>query len=170
MEELHSKTSLKPQTASTSNIVSALTELTYTMVVAEKCDVYSFGVLTLEILMGKHPSDFLVSLSTLSFNNIMLSDRLDPRLSLPSDRRVVEEIVFAATIAFACLRSNPKLRPTMKRVSQEFLCQKRAVAADHLQVISVLQLKNHDPYMENECEIQSENTVQDDEIHGTSST
>ncbi|KAE8717734.1 putative leucine-rich repeat receptor-like protein kinase [Hibiscus syriacus] len=94
--------------------------LAYTMVVTEKCDVYSFGVLALEILMGKHPGELLASLSTLSSNNIMLSDILDPRLSLPSDRRVAKDIVFAATIAFACLRSNPKFRPTMKRVSQEF--------------------------------------------------
>ncbi|KAK9019255.1 hypothetical protein V6N11_053781 [Hibiscus sabdariffa] len=34
-------------------------ELAYTMVVTEKCDVYSFGVLALEILMGKHPGELL---------------------------------------------------------------------------------------------------------------
>ncbi|KAK8999609.1 hypothetical protein V6N11_070768 [Hibiscus sabdariffa] len=143
-------------------------EVAYTMVVTEKCDVYSFGVLALEILMGKHPGELLVSLPTLSSNNIMLSDILDPRLSLPSDRRVTKDIVFAATIAFACLRSNPKFRPTMKRVSQEYLCRKRAVA-DCLQVIPVVQLKNHDLYIDNEGEIQSENAAQDGEIHGTSS-
>ncbi|KAL1151186.1 hypothetical protein V6Z11_A09G024400 [Gossypium hirsutum] len=100
-------------------------ELAYTMVVTEKCDVYSFGVLTLETLMGKHPGELLVSLSTSSSKNMMLSDILDPRLSLPSDRRVAKDIVFAAAIASACLRLNPKLRPTMKCVSQEFLSRKR---------------------------------------------
>ncbi|XP_042479641.1 MDIS1-interacting receptor like kinase 2-like [Macadamia integrifolia] len=30
-------------------------ELAYTMKVTRKCDVYSFGVLTLEMLMGRHP-------------------------------------------------------------------------------------------------------------------
>ncbi|GMI80833.1 MDIS1-INTERACTING RECEPTOR LIKE KINASE2 [Hibiscus trionum] len=147
-------------------------ELAYTMVVTEKCDVYSFGVLALETLMGKHPGELLASLSTSSSNKIMLSDILDPRLSLPSDRRVAKDIVFAATIAFACLRLNPKFRPTMKRVSQEFLCRKRAVA-DRLQVISLVQLKNHDLYMDGEGKIQSENYAvqdQDGEIHGTSST
>ncbi|KAK8662429.1 hypothetical protein V6N13_092003 [Hibiscus sabdariffa] len=34
-------------------------ELAYTMVVTEKCDVYSFGVLALETLMGKHPGKLL---------------------------------------------------------------------------------------------------------------
>ncbi|KAK9019256.1 hypothetical protein V6N11_053782 [Hibiscus sabdariffa] len=144
-------------------------EFAYTMVVTEKCDVYSFGVLALEILMGKHPGELLVSLSTLSSNNIMLSDILDPRLSLPSDRKEAKDIVFAATIAFSCLRSNPKFRPTMKRVSQEFLSQKRAIV-NRLHVISVVQLKNHDMYMAGEGENHCENAIQDGEICGTSST
>ncbi|KAI5397286.1 hypothetical protein KIW84_063197, partial [Lathyrus oleraceus] len=36
-----------------------LRELAYTMEVSEKCDVYSFGVLILEIVFGKHPGDFV---------------------------------------------------------------------------------------------------------------
>ncbi|KAI8531556.1 hypothetical protein RHMOL_Rhmol11G0145700 [Rhododendron molle] len=31
------------------------TELAYTMEVNKKCDVYSFGVMTLEVIMGEHP-------------------------------------------------------------------------------------------------------------------
>ncbi|GMI93693.1 MDIS1-INTERACTING RECEPTOR LIKE KINASE2 [Hibiscus trionum] len=118
-------------------------ELAYTMVVTEKCDVYSFGVLALETLTGKHP---------------------DPRLPLPSNRRVAKDIVFATTIAFACLRWNPKFRPTMKCVSR-----KRAVA-DRLQIISVLQLKNHDLYVDGERRIQPRNAEQGGEIHAGSST
>ncbi|MBA0614548.1 hypothetical protein Godav_014835, partial [Gossypium davidsonii] len=112
-------------------------ELAYTMVVNEKCDVYSFGVLALQTLMGKHPGGLLVSLSTSYSKNIMLSDILDPRISLPSDQRVAKDIAFVATIAFACLRLNPKFRPTMKCVSQEFLSRKRLVT-NRLQAISLL--------------------------------
>ncbi|TYI63507.1 hypothetical protein E1A91_D09G023100v1 [Gossypium mustelinum] len=133
-------------------------ELAYTMVVTEKCDVYSFGVLALEILMGKHPGELLVSLSASFSKNIMLSDILDPRLSLPSDRRVAKDIVFAATVAFACLRSNPKFRPTMKCASQEFLSRKRPVA-NRLQAISLLQLKEHDLYMDDEAKFQSQKSA-----------
>ncbi|EOY29538.1 Leucine-rich repeat receptor-like protein kinase family protein [Theobroma cacao] len=38
-------------------------ELAYTMRVNEKCDVFSFGVTTLETLMGRHPGDLISSLS-----------------------------------------------------------------------------------------------------------
>ncbi|MBA0669883.1 hypothetical protein Goklo_024890 [Gossypium klotzschianum] len=124
-------------------------------VVTEKCDVYSFGVLALETLMGKHPGELLVSLFASCSKNIMLSYILDPRLSLPSDRRVAKDIVFATTMAFACLRSNPNFRPTMKCVSQVFLHRKRP-AADRLQAISLLQLKEHGLYMEDEAKIQSQ--------------
>ncbi|KAK8494881.1 hypothetical protein V6N12_073947 [Hibiscus sabdariffa] len=92
----------------------------------------------------------------------------DPCLSLPSNRRAKKDIVFAATIAFVCLRSNVKFRQTMKRVSQEFLCQKRVIA-NRLQIISVVQLKNHDLYIEGEpSKIQLENALQhqDGEIRG----
>jgi len=32
------------------------------MEVNEKCDVYSFGVVAMEIMMGRHPGDFISSL------------------------------------------------------------------------------------------------------------
>ena len=53
-------------------------ELAYTMEVNDKCDVYSFGVLALEILCGGHPGDFITSLMT-SSPNVM-----DSTLDIPS--------------------------------------------------------------------------------------
>ncbi|TYI08772.1 hypothetical protein ES332_A09G024600v1 [Gossypium tomentosum] len=84
-----------------------------------------FGVLALEILMGKHPGELLSTLtsssSPSSIQNVMLNEVLDPRLSPPRSRKMAGDIAFVAVIAFACLRAKPKARPTMKSVSQEFL-------------------------------------------------
>ncbi|PRQ52054.1 putative non-specific serine/threonine protein kinase [Rosa chinensis] len=60
----------------------------YTMEVNEKCDVYSFGVLTLEVIMEKHPGDLMISVlsSSLSTSSTVLDtqmrDILDQRLQL----------------------------------------------------------------------------------------
>lgn len=78
------------------------------MVVTKKCDVYSFGVVVLEALMGRHPGGFLSSLSSTSHQNKMLIDVLDQRLSPAVDRSIVQDIVLVSTVAFACLRYNPK--------------------------------------------------------------
>ncbi|PIA50704.1 hypothetical protein AQUCO_01200133v1 [Aquilegia coerulea] len=52
-------------------------ELAYTMKLTKKCNVYSFGVLGLEVIMGSHPGDFITSLATSSSTceaNILLVD------------------------------------------------------------------------------------------------
>ncbi|KAM7465230.1 hypothetical protein LguiB_012792 [Lonicera macranthoides] len=95
--------------------------LAYTMVVTEKCDVYSFGVVALEILMGKHPGDLLSSLTSPFTRNSTVNDVLDPRLSRPIDRLVEWDIVMVMRLVFSCISSNPKSRPTMQSVSQQFL-------------------------------------------------
>ncbi|TYJ17022.1 hypothetical protein E1A91_A09G022400v1 [Gossypium mustelinum] len=128
-------------------------ELAYSLVVTEKCDVYSFGVLALEILMGKHPGELLSTLSSTSspsnIQNVMLNEILDPRLSPPRSRKMTGDIAFVAVIAFACLRAKPKARPTMKSVSQEFLHIKSPISV-HLHEISLIKLKNHDMFMSGE--------------------
>lgn len=111
------------------------------MVVTEKCDVYSFGVVALETIMGRHPGDLLSSLTSPPSKSIMIIDVLDPRLPLPTNPMVAGDIVRVATMAFACLRPDPKSRPTMLRLSQEFLSRRKALASP-LRTVSLLQLWN----------------------------
>ncbi|XP_043704703.1 probable leucine-rich repeat receptor-like protein kinase At1g35710 [Telopea speciosissima] len=93
-------------------------ELAYTMVVTEKCDVYSFGVLALETIMGRHPGELISSLSLPNAKDIILEDLLDPRLPPPT-QLVAQDLIFSLTLAISCLRTNPKSRPTMQYISQK---------------------------------------------------
>ncbi|XVF39351.1 hypothetical protein PTKIN_Ptkin01aG0027700 [Pterospermum kingtungense] len=101
-------------------------EVAYTTVLTEKCDVYSFGVVAIETLMGKHPGELLSS-SPSSLQNMKLIDVLDKRLSPPTSPMVAQNIVLAATLAFACLSRDPRSRPTMEQVSQKFLSPQRSL-------------------------------------------
>ncbi|XP_028112812.1 MDIS1-interacting receptor like kinase 2-like [Camellia sinensis] len=107
-------------------------KLTYTMVVTEKCNAYSFGVVALETIMGRHPGELLSSLASRSAPNIMLTDVLDPRLLPPTNPVVVGNIVLFAMMAFACVHSESRSCPTMQCVSQEFLSRmKTSITALH---------------------------------------
>ncbi|XP_058201704.1 MDIS1-interacting receptor like kinase 2-like [Rhododendron vialii] len=108
----------------------AAPELAYTMEVNEKLDVYSFGVLTLEVIMGRHPGDLISSLSSSTLDSlppssygIFVKNVLDKRLPLPRNQ-AEEEVVLAVKLALACLRPNPRCRPTMHQVSTALLTQK----------------------------------------------
>ena len=94
------------------------------MVVTEKCDVYSYGIVALETMMGRHPEELLSSLSSKSVQHIMLKDILDPRLTRPLNQLLIENIVLVVTLALSCVSPDPKSRPTMQHVSQEFLVRR----------------------------------------------
>ena len=87
------------------------------MEVDEKCDVYSFGVLTLEVIMGNHPGDLVSFLSssssssatTSTAHDIQLKDILDQCLESPRNQ-VTFKVVLIAKLALACLATNPKSR------------------------------------------------------------
>ncbi|KAF5467354.1 hypothetical protein F2P56_017183 [Juglans regia] len=128
-------------------------ELAYTMIVTEKCDVYSFGMVVLEILMGKHPGEFLNSLSSSHSQDVMLNELLDHRPP-PFNHLVAHDIFLVAMIAFACLRTKPKSRPTMKCVFRELLSRKKPIAKP-LHTISIWQLRNQETYLVGESETQS---------------
>ncbi|XP_077252006.1 MDIS1-interacting receptor like kinase 2-like [Tasmannia lanceolata] len=103
-------------------LVDMLLQLAYTMRVTEKCDVYSFGVLALEVIMGRHPGDIISSLLTSSSEvgqNLRLKDVLDPRLPNPEDQ-VGNEVFLAVSMALACVNANPQTRPPMQHISGKF--------------------------------------------------
>ncbi|XP_062028339.1 MDIS1-interacting receptor like kinase 2-like [Rosa rugosa] len=93
-------------------------ELAYTMKVTEKCDVYSFGVLALEVIKGKYPSNLVrLPLSPATREAKMWEDMWDDRLEPPTGK-VLDEVVTILTLAIACLHENPQFRPNMYEVSQ----------------------------------------------------
>lgn len=95
-------------------------ELAYTMKVTAKCDVYSFGVLALEVIKGKHPRDLLSDVSSCN-PNILVNEMLDPRLP-PLSLDIRAKVISIMEVAFLCLDNNPESRPTMQTVCQ-LLCK-----------------------------------------------
>ncbi|XP_028801581.1 MDIS1-interacting receptor like kinase 2-like [Neltuma alba] len=73
----------------------AAPELAYTITVSEKCDVFSFGVLAFEILMGKHPGDLISHVHSFDDDpNINFKKILDPRLSPPKEQqKLMKEVI-----------------------------------------------------------------------------
>ncbi|KAG5541727.1 hypothetical protein RHGRI_021525 [Rhododendron griersonianum] len=111
-------------------------ELAYTMEVNEKCDVYSFAVVTLEVILGSHPGAFISFLSSASPNSadhILLKDVVDQRLLPPMDQ-VAQQVVSTMKLAFECLSSSPQSRPAMNQVSKELSTQKHLLAESFLSV------------------------------------
>ncbi|KAM3681700.1 hypothetical protein ACJW31_12G018300 [Castanea mollissima] len=98
-------------------------ELAYTMIVTEKCDVYSFGVLLLEVLMGKYPGELIANLHSSVDTSVHLKDVLDDRLSPPTSQKTAYELALIVKLAVSCLRTKPQSRPTMRSVCQQLEIQ-----------------------------------------------
>ncbi|KAK8955577.1 putative LRR receptor-like serine/threonine-protein kinase [Platanthera guangdongensis] len=93
-------------------------ELAYDPRVTDRCDVYRFGVVTLEIFVGMHPGDLISSLSSPEVQSTPLKDMLDDRIPLPETTNAVSDhVIKAFAIALKCINSNPHNRPSMKEVS-----------------------------------------------------
>ncbi|XP_037488522.1 MDIS1-interacting receptor like kinase 2-like [Triticum dicoccoides] len=108
-------------------------ELAYTENVTEKCDLYSFGVLVLELFAGCHPGDLLSSFSLRSKNNdVYLKDLLDLRLVLP-DAATTREIYSMLSVAVQCLEPSPSRRPTAWHARDELSTIK--ACANHIDFI-----------------------------------
>ncbi|KAK4275717.1 hypothetical protein QN277_018753 [Acacia crassicarpa] len=122
----------------------AAPEIAYIMEVNPKCDVYSFGVLTLEIIMGIHPGEFILSLideSTTTYD-LLLKDVLDSRLP-PPRKSTLDEVITIAKIAFSCLNDDPQSRPTMEQVSKELSWRPKPHMEGHFVTITIGQLINY---------------------------
>ncbi|XP_051151004.1 MDIS1-interacting receptor like kinase 2 [Andrographis paniculata] len=133
---------LKPESSNWTSFAGtfgyAAPELAFTMQVNEKCDVYSFGVLALEVIMGRHPGNFMPFLSGAS--DTLLRDVLDPRLPLPESDMVGE---VAAVVAFAlrCLYRTPQSRPSIQQLSA-YLATEKSRLSESLTFIRIADLCN----------------------------
>lgn len=98
----------------------SFSEYGYMMKITEKSDVYSYGVVVLEVLTGKQPIDptipdglHVVDWVRQKRGGIEVLDQ--SLLSRPESE--IEEMMQALGIALLCVNSNPDDRPTMKDVS-----------------------------------------------------
>ncbi|KAJ7972607.1 putative Receptor protein kinase [Quillaja saponaria] len=99
-------------------------ELAFTMKVTEKCDVYSFGIVSLEVLMGRNPHELLLQLQS-EVSDVQLANVLDKRLAPPTGP-IVQDLVLATNLALKCINENPNSRPTMHQGIHELSsCQRR---------------------------------------------
>ncbi|VAI82053.1 unnamed protein product [Triticum turgidum subsp. durum] len=107
-------------------------ELAYTENVTEKCDVYSFGVLVIELFLGSHPGDLLSSIYlTTNNNDLCLKDLLDSRLELPG-AETAREIYNVLSVAVRCLEPNPSRRPTTRHASDELSSGNQTCEGHHV--------------------------------------
>ncbi|CDY38373.1 BnaC01g09820D [Brassica napus] len=97
-------------------------EYGYTLQVDEKIDIYSYGVVLLELLTGRRPLDpeFGESVDIVEWvrkkirDNISLEEALDPNVG--NCRYVQEEMLLVLQIALLCTTKLPKDRPSMRDV------------------------------------------------------
>ncbi|KAM3196918.1 hypothetical protein ACQJBY_072547 [Aegilops geniculata] len=101
-------------------------ELAYTTRVTEKCDVYSFGVLVLELFMGHHPGDLLSSMDN-SNRSTLLGNLLDTRLPLP-EAEIASDIFQVVAVVVRCIEPEPSHRPMMQQVIKVFSTAERSPA------------------------------------------
>ncbi|MED6186824.1 hypothetical protein PIB30_070414 [Stylosanthes scabra] len=120
-------------------------ELAYTMSVTTKCDVYSFGVVALETMMGHHPGELSSTVSKACTQQLLVKDLLDPRIPVPSCGKDMQDVVLVLKLALACLSLDPKTRPSMQDVANEFLASKAPIQIPFSDV-SVYHLMNQEIY------------------------
>lgn len=88
----------------------------------EKADVYSFGVLLLELLSGKRPTDSAFiekGLNVVGWLNMLVKENRPSDIIDPHCEGVqIESFEALLHVAIQCVSANPEQRPTMHRVVQ----------------------------------------------------
>ncbi|CAN6323784.1 unnamed protein product [Urochloa humidicola] len=141
-------------------------ELAYMARATPKCDVYSFGMVALETLMGRHPGELISSLLHSRSRSrrlpdtdeqggdgewsMLLKDAVDQRLDPPAGK-VAGQVVFAFAVALSCVREDPDARPTMRNVAQDLSARRLAVLDRPFDAISVAELTRWHGYLMQRC-------------------
>lgn len=94
---------------------------------SDKSDVYSLGVVLMEIITSLKVVDFsrpqnevnLANLATDRIGRAQLDEIIDPSLNVHKDKWTYLSVQKVAELAFQCLASHRDLRPTMKEVADE---------------------------------------------------
>lgn len=97
------------------------------MKVTEKCDIYSYGVVLLELLTGRTPvqsidegGDLVTWVRSYILNHSLSSGVLDARLNLQEEAEeaaaTVSHMITVLKIALMCTSMSPFDRPTMREV------------------------------------------------------
>lgn len=97
-------------------------EYAYTMKVTEKCDIYSYGVVLLELLTGRTPvqpldqgGDLVSWVRNYIRDHSLTSEIFDTRLNL-EDENTVDHMIAVLKIAILCTNMSPPDRPSMREV------------------------------------------------------
>ncbi|GMP55778.1 hypothetical protein CsSME_00020499 [Camellia sinensis var. sinensis] len=98
-------------------------EYAYTMKVTEKCDIYSYGVVLLELLTGRTPvqplengGDLVTWVRIYIREHSLSSGILDSRLNLIDGSTTINHMLTVLKIALLCTSLSPFDRPSMREV------------------------------------------------------